>query len=81
MLRRFSLPHLTFRYLSFFSNFRMNLYIGGPIRNAIKIKTKKISFHPITKIGSQASVLNTSALKPARTFLFIDYFNIGILMP
>lgn len=59
----------------------MNLYNGGPNRNDIRINMKNISFHPMAMTGSQASVLIKSASKPSRNLLFMDYFNIGILIP
>jgi len=59
----------------------MNLYTGGPNINVIKMNTMNISFQPIAKTGSQASVLSKRTDMPTSFFLFIDYFNIGILMP
>jgi hypothetical protein len=64
-----------------FSILRMNLYSGGPNRNAIRINMKNSSLQPIAITGSQASVLMRSATHPLKNFLFMDYFSIGILIP
>jgi hypothetical protein len=39
------------------------------------------SRHPIAITGSHASALSSSADKLTHKFLFMDYFNIGILIP
>jgi hypothetical protein len=80
------MPHLFFFWscLRKFSILRMNLYSGGPSRMAITTNRNKNSSHPIAITGSQASVLNKSTdkpINPRRYFSFMDYFNIGILIP
>jgi len=68
-------------FLRKFSTLRMNLYRGGPNRNAMRINTKNNSRQPIAMTGSHASVLIKSANNPLKIFLFMDYFSIGILIP
>jgi len=55
--------------------------MGGPNRKAARKKTINISLQPTAKMGSQASVPSNNADKLIHNLLFIDYFNIGILMP
>ena len=55
--------------------------MGGPNRNATRMKTKNISFHPIAMTGSQAPIVNIRIANPTLSLVFMDYFNIGILIP
>ena len=59
----------------------MNLYSGGPSKVAITRNRNKNSSHPTAITGRQASVLIRSANNPLKKFLFMNYFNIGILIP
>jgi len=47
----------------------MNLYTGGPRRNAERTTTNNISFQPIAKTGSQAILLaNNAHITAVRSF-------------
>ena len=53
------------------SNLRMNLYTGGPNKNAARMIISNISLHPMAKTGWQASILDHKMNMPVICFFLI----------